>query len=208
MSKADFREQILKELLAKFDSRLDESIDSFTDEIRQEDIDVVKAKYTNAFHNFLATAFDLAFQKELTSDSNDSKANAADEESEAEFVHNLSVTDDDLQRLDDVVTQNACRRKLYPAKCALLLEKALKLQVESSAKIRTNVHVVDKIKDGEDEEADEFGGKADTDDNKDSVIQLSKEIEALRKNLIEANEKARSVEETAKVMLDNQNFKN
>jgi hypothetical protein len=40
------------------------------------------------------------------------------------------------QNLDNAVTVVCRHRKLYPGKCALLLEKALQAQVEAAEKIR------------------------------------------------------------------------
>ena len=58
---------------------------------------------------------------------------------------NLSVTDEDLQKLDDANSRNAFYRKVYPAKCSLLLERALKVQLEATNKLRTNVVAVECI---------------------------------------------------------------
>ena len=58
---------------------------------------------------------------------------------------NLSVTDEDLQNLDNANTLVTRYRKIKPPRCTLLLEKTLKLQVESLHKIKTNVHGVKPI---------------------------------------------------------------
>ena len=58
---------------------------------------------------------------------------------------NLSVTDEDLQNLDNANTLVTRYRKIKPPKCTLLLEKTLKLQVDALHKIKTNVHGVKPI---------------------------------------------------------------
>jgi hypothetical protein len=90
-------------------------------------------QYRTTFSNFLSTAFDVGFRNELSSKpdvSAEAQSNSPDD------FHNLSVTDDDLQNLDNSVSFVCRQRKIYPGKCVLLLEKSLQAQAEAAEKIR------------------------------------------------------------------------
>ena len=72
----------------------------------------VRGKYRNAFQNFFTTGFDIVFQKEFLDKISD------EEDNSVEIINdlNLSVTDEDLQKLDDANSRNAFYRKVYPGK--------------------------------------------------------------------------------------------
>ena len=69
MTTEKFRESALGEIFAEFDAKLQESIENFnkgsSDIITEQDIEIVKNKYRNAFINYFTTAFDIVFLKEL-----------------------------------------------------------------------------------------------------------------------------------------------
>ena len=59
-------ETALAKIFADFDVKLEETIENFNEsDIRDEDIEVVRGKYRNAFQNFFTTGFDTVFQKEF-----------------------------------------------------------------------------------------------------------------------------------------------
>jgi hypothetical protein len=90
----DCRERVFAEIFVQFDKQLQESINNFkAADVTDEDIEVVRGKYQNAFQNFYATAFDIVFQKELTPSVDPFEVTEVENN-----ALNLSVTDDDLQR--------------------------------------------------------------------------------------------------------------
>ena len=126
------RDQALASCIAEFDEKIAKSVETFTEaDVTDEDIQCVKDKYRNAYKNFFTTAFDIAFQKELLAKL---KENQKEEKNNSvEIIEdedlNLSVTDEDLQKLDNANTLVTIYRKVKPPKCTLLLEKSLKLQI-------------------------------------------------------------------------------
>jgi hypothetical protein len=98
-------------------------------------------------------------------------------------------------RLDDAICNNALKRKLYPAKCSLLLEKALKWQIEASDKLKTNVHAVEVI----DDDVEIIGVEESS-----SLVELNDKGSELRSGVKEAIDKARRLENAAKSLLANQ----
>ena len=105
---------------------------------------------------------------------------------------NLSVTDEDLQKLDDANSRNAFYRKVYPAKCHLLLDRALKVQLESLTKIKINVHAVEPI-----ENVENF-------DESHSLLQVNQECVELRTNIKDSLDKLRRLENAQKILLNHQ----
>ena len=117
------RETALAKIFADFDVKLEETIENFNEsDIRDEDIEVVRGKYRNAFQNFFTTGFDTVFQKEFL-DKVGAEGGGISQKDNDKDQMNLSVTDEDLQKLDDANSRNAFYRKIYPAKCSLLLER-------------------------------------------------------------------------------------
>ena len=106
---------------------------------------------------------------------------------------NLSVTDEDLQKLDDANSRNAFFRKVYPPKCHLLLDRALKVQLESLTKIKTNVHAVEPIE------------NVETVDESHSLLQVNQECAKLRTNIKESLDKLQRLEKAQKILLNHQN---
>ena len=138
------RETALAKIFADLEEKLEETIENFNESvIRDEDIELVRGKYRNAFQNLFTTGFDTVFQKEFL-DKGSVEGGLSQKENDNDQM-NLSVTDEDLQKLDDANSRNAFYRKVYPAKCSLLLERALKVQLEATNKLRTNVVAVECI---------------------------------------------------------------
>ena len=132
---ASYRDDILESLKDRFLARLDKSLEEGREpETSDADLAELRTKYETWFSNYLSTAFDVVFRNELSLKSDTAGAEVRDHEE----LLNLSVTDDDLQNLDNAVT-NVCRlRKLYPGKCAALLEKSLQIQTEAAERIRSH----------------------------------------------------------------------
>ena len=183
----EIREKALAEVFAEFEEKLEAAIVSFQDsDISDQDIEVVRSKFRNSFQNYFTTGFDTVFQKELVE--------KFKEPEEADNL-NLSVTDEDLQQLDDANNRNAFRRKVFPGKCNILLEKALKIQNESVNKIRTKVHAVEPLDDN----------TSEGEEDKESVVEVNKNFEGLESKLKESFDRLRRLETAQAIILSNQN---
>jgi hypothetical protein len=99
------------------------------------------------------------------------------------------VTDNDLQNLDNSVHTVCRQRKLYPGKCALLLEKSLQAQIEAAEKIRTNLKSVPILSDN-------------SLPTVDSDTSTEKFLSELQIEVRETIEKARRVESAAHILED------
>jgi len=191
----EIREQALADIFSDFERQLDNSIASFKDsDVSDHDIEVVRNKFKNAFHNYFTTGFDIVFQKELVE--------KFKETTEAEVQDlNLSVTDEDLQKLDDANSRNAYFRKVFPGKCNLLLERALKIQTESVSKIKSKVHAVEPIE-------DKSSCSVNVENGQNSDLEINKEITELRTELRDNFDKIRRLENAQSIILSNQNDHN
>ena len=186
----EIREQALADIFSDFERQLDNSIASFKDsDVSDQDIEVVRNKFKNAFQNYFTTGFDIVFQKELVE-----KFKETTEVGVQDL--NLSVTDEDLQKLDDANSRNAYFRKVFPGKCNLLLERALKIQTESVSKIKSKVHAVEPIED-----------KSSCSVNVEKGLEINKEITELRTELRDNFDKIRRLENAQSIILSNQNDK-
>jgi len=188
------REIALAKVFADFDTKLEESIGSFNEtDISDDDIETVRGKYRNAFQNFFTTGFDIIFQKEFLDKISDEKG-TSQKENESDHL-NLSVTDEDLQKLDDANSRNAFYRKVYPAKCSLLLERALKVQLEATSKLKTNVHTIEPIENNTESPIDpEF---------ENSILELNQQSGSLLANIKENTDRLRRLEAAQKILLNN-----
>ena len=185
----EIREQALADIFSDFERQLDNSIASFKDsDVSDQDIEFVRNKFKNAFQNYFTTGFDIVFQKELVE--------KFKETTEVEVQDlNLSVTDEDLQKLDDANSRNAYFRKVFPGKCNLLLERALKIQTESVSKIKSKVHAVEPI-------------ESKIENGQNSDLEINKEITELRTELRDNFDKIRRLENAQSIILSNQNDHN
>jgi len=191
----EIREQALADIFSDFDRQLDNSIASFKDsDVSDQDIEVVRNKFKNAFQNYFTTGFDIVFQKELVEKFKETKT-----EVEVQDL-NLSVTDEDLQKLDDANSRNAYFRKVFPGKCNLLLERALKIQTESVSKIKSKVHAVEPIE-------DKSSCSVNVENGQSSDLEINKEITELRTELRDNFDKIRRLENAQSIILSNQNDK-
>ena len=82
------------------------------------------------------------------------------------------------------------------AKCSLLLERALKVQLESSSKLKTNVHAVEAI-----ENSTEAASKPDLDH---SILELNQESSSVLADIKENIDRLRNLETAQKILLNNQ----
>ena len=191
----EIREQALADIFSDFERQLENSIASFKDsDVSDQDIEVVRNKFKNAFQNYFTTGFDIVFQKELVE--------KFKETTEVEVQDlNLSVTDEDLQKLDDANSRNAYFRKVFPGKCNLLLERALKIQTESVSKIKSKVHAVEPIE-------DKSSCSVNVENGQNSDLEINKEITELRTELRDNFDKIRRLENAQSIILSNQNDHN
>ena len=191
----EIRDQALADIFSDFERQLDNSIASFKDsDVSDQDIEFVRNKFKNAFQNYFTTGFDIVFQKELVE--------KFKETTEVEVQDlNLSVTDEDLQKLDDANSRNAYFRKVFPGKCNLLLERALKIQTESVSKIKSKVHAVEPIE-------DKSSCSVNVENGQSSDLVVNKEITELRTELRDNFDKIRRLENAQSIILSNQNDHN
>ena len=82
------------------------------------------------------------------------------------------------------------------AKCSLLLERALKVQLESSSKLKTNVHAVEAI-----ENSTEVASKPEFDN---SILELNQESSSVLTDIKENIDRLRNLETAQKILLNNQ----
>ena len=189
------RETALAKIFADFDVKLEETIENFNEsDIRDEDIEVVRGKYRNAFQNFFTTGFDTVFQKEFLDKVGAEGGGGISQKDNDNDHMNLSVTDEDLQKLDDANSRNAFYRKIYPAKCSLLLERALKVQLEATSKLRTNVVAVECI---------ENNTEASNTESDKSILELNQESCLLLANIKQNIDRLHRLETAQKIILNN-----
>ena len=213
---AKIREFALAKVFSDFDIKLGETIEEFILEVDTQNvttrttstsseqgnfanksdindaIEVVRGKYSNAFQNLFTTGFDLVFQKEFlgkigVEEGINQKENDNDQ-------MNLSITDEDLQNLEDANVTNAFYRKVFPEKCNLLLEKALKVQFEATNKLKTNVVDVECI--------EKNTGASSTEVNY-SILELNKKSCSLLADIKENVERLHRLETAQKIILNN-----
>lgn len=187
------RETALAKIFADLEEKLEETIEKFNEsDIRDEDIELVRGKYRNAFQNLFTTGFDTVFQKEFL-DKGSVEGGLSQKENDNDQM-NLSVTDEDLQKLDDANSRNAFYRKVYPAKCSLLLERALKVQLEATNKLRTNVVAVECI---------ENNTETSNAESDKSILALNQESCLLLANIKENIDRLHRLETAQKIILNN-----
>jgi len=187
------RETALAKIFADLEEKLEETIEKFNEsDIRDEDIELVRGKYRNAFQNLFTTGFDTVFQKEFL-DKGSVEGGLSQKENDNDQM-NLSVTDEDLQKLDDANSRNAFYRKVYPAKCSLLLERALKVQLEATNKLRTNVVAVECI---------ENNTETSNAESDKSILALNQESCLLLANIKENIDRLHRLESAQKIILNN-----
>jgi len=187
------RETALAKIFADLEEKLEETIEKFNEsDIRDEDIELVRGKYRNAFQNLFTTGFDTVFQKEFL-DKGSVEGGLSQKENDNDQM-NLSVTDEDLQKLDDANSRNAFYRKVYPAKCSLLLERALKVQLEATNKLRTNVVAVECI---------ENNTETSNAESDKSILALNQESCSLLANIKENIDRLHRLETAQKIILNN-----
>ena len=153
----DLREGILKDIKKKYEEKLLEEIEQFSSSGRPVPPSVaadVTAKFQETFSRYLTTAFDVVVGEEITSISENEEKENSDGNTNNSDEHNLSVTNEQLQEMDNCVTKVARRRKEYPKKCTKFLEKSLELQAKSADKIRVNVNNVEPLEEGKRVEED------------------------------------------------------
>ena len=140
----------------------------------------------------ITTGFDLVFHKEfLGKISVEEGINQKENDNDQ---MNLSITDEDLQNLEDANVTNAFYRKVFPEKCNLLLEKALKVQFEATNKLKTNVVEVECI--------EKNTGASSTEVNY-SILELNKKSCSLLADIKENVERLHRLETAQKIILNN-----
>ena len=126
---ATTREELVTSLSRHFSEDIDDIIAEIvadSDGLSQEQIDSVKSRFQSAFDRVIGTGFDVVFRKELSAkcDGNDSTVPLAD----------MTVTEDDLLRVDDALDRVTQRRQKYPSQLTQFLDKTL-LHEADAAKV-------------------------------------------------------------------------
>ena len=100
-----------------------------SDGLTQEQIDSVKSRFQSAFDSVIGTGFDVVFRKELSGGDggNDSRVVP---------LADMTVTEDELLRVDDALDRVTQRRRKYPPQLSQFLDKTL-LHVADAAKVTT-----------------------------------------------------------------------
>ena len=148
MTVEELREDILRQIEDRFDTKLKKEVQQFSPPGQPLPLSItsdVTTKFQQTFSNYLATAFDIVFSKEITAVNSANKQEENKEKAAESDQHNLSVTNEQLQEMDNSVTKIARRRKMYPKKCSQFLEKSLELQAKAAEKIRVNVNNVEPL---------------------------------------------------------------
>lgn len=152
----ELREGILKEIKCNYDTRLKEETERFSSSgkpLTPSMISDVSAKFQQTFSTYLTTAFDIVFSNDLISSTSIHKeAEKLSENKKNSDEHNSSVTNEQLQGMDNLVTEVARRRKTYPKKCTHFLEKTLEYKAKAAERIRVNVNNVEALEEDDLEE--------------------------------------------------------
>jgi hypothetical protein len=187
----DLREGILKDIKTKYEKKLLEEIELFSSSDRLVPASVaadVSAKFQETFSRYLTTAFDVVVGEEIASISEHDEKENSDGNANNSDQHNLSVTNEQLQEMDNCVTKVARRRKEYPKKCTKLLERSLELQAKSADKIRVNVNNVEPL--------EERGGLEDDSKNKE----IEQELEELQSTVRKQIQKSVQIESSLRIL--------
>ena len=148
----NFRQNILDNINSTFAKRVNDEIKEFSKDktVPRDVAKDVSAKFHQTFSNYLATAFDIVIGNEILSNL---PANEIEKSKEipnnSDNQHDLSVTNEQLQEMDNSVLKVARRRKEYPKKWTKFLEKTLECQAKTAEKITVNVNSVEPLKEPE-----------------------------------------------------------
>ena len=141
----DLRQNILEEINSTFKKKVNEEIKAVSNEkpVPPEVAKEVSAKFQQKFSNYLATAFDIVIGNDMVS--NLTANNKEESTKNSDDQHNLSVTNEQLQEMDNSIIKVARRRKEYPKKCTKYLEKTLEFQGKAAEKIKVNIDNVELL---------------------------------------------------------------
>ena len=134
-----------EDLIASLSRHFSEDIDGMLGEIvadsdglTREQIDSVRSRFQSAFDSVVGTGFDVVFRKELSGGGggggNDTTVPLAD----------MTVTEEDLLRVDDALDRATQRRKKYPPQLSQFLDKTL-LHEADAAKVSLRSDIFDTV---------------------------------------------------------------
>ena len=130
-----------EDLIASLSRHFSEDIDGMLGEIvadsdglTREQIDSVRSRFQSAFDSVVGTGFDVVFRKELSGGGNDTTVPLAD----------MTVTEEDLLRVDDALDRATQRRKKYPPQLSQFLDKTL-LHEADAAKVSLRSDLFDTV---------------------------------------------------------------
>ena len=194
-----FRQNILDNINANFQKRVNEEIKDFSkDKQVPRDIEKdVSAKFQQTFSNYLATAFDIVIGNEILSNLSQNEKDMQKERSnDTDNQHDLSVTNEQLQEMDNSVLKVARRRKEYPKKCTKFLEKTLECQGKAAEKITVSVNSVEPLKESEVQE------------NPTNCNDLQEKLNELQSSVRKQIQKSVRIESSLRILGETESYEN
>ena len=124
---------------------------SAAEDLSPEDRARLEARFARTFAAFLERGFDVVFREEILG----GKGGRGGEEEKAQEVEekeklNATVTEEDLLELDLALQGAATRRRVYPPRLSLYLDKILQHRTEESASVRTDLGTRPPLEEGND----------------------------------------------------------
>ena len=130
------REELIASLSRLFSEDMDGMVGEIvadTDGLTREQIESVKSRFQSAFDSVVATGFDVVFRREL-SGGRDGGGGGSGHDATVP-VADMTVTEEDLLRVDDALDRVTQRRRKYPPQLSQFLDKTL-LHEADAAKVR------------------------------------------------------------------------
>ena len=130
------RDGCVEGLSRQFAEELDwciEEVVADSDGLTQEQIDSVKSRFQAEFDSFIGVGFDIAYRKKFFGGGGDDDADGA------AAMADMTVTEDDLLRVDRGLDRVARMRKKYPPQLTQFLDKALLHQADAAMHAKADV---------------------------------------------------------------------
>ena len=133
-----------EDLIASLSRHFSEDIEGMLGEIvadsdglTREQIEAVRSRFQSAFDSVVGTGFDVVFRKELSGGgggNDDTTVPLAD----------MTVTEEDLLRVDDALDRATQRRKKYPPQLSQFLDKTLLHEADAAkvSPVDVQIHLI------------------------------------------------------------------
>ncbi len=165
---------------------------SAAEDLSPEDRERLEARYARTFASFLERGFDVVFRGEILGQ------REQESPEEARQAANVTVTEEDLLELDLALQGAAARRKQYPPRLSLYLDKILQHRSESAASARTELRAQRGL---ETEEEQDFPEREDL-AQPSLAVSGEQQQEALLVQYKEQVERAKRILTSAKTLLE------